>query len=281
MCIRDRAFSTVMTSCRDAIKIFESHPVRNEKADKADEAKLVRLYGMMPPITKIDPAALSTLKACEQLGLSSNNIDKIGNLAGMENLRILSLGRNCIKKLDNLDGLGNKLEQLWISYNMIGSLAGIEKLKSLKVLYIGNNKIGDIKELQRLVELPELEEIVLYGNPVHLNIVNKDGELAWADTVLKLLPQVKKLDGVSAVEWRNKMDSGNEKQLRQVFKMIDADGGGTLDQDELRAAVKDPEIAKLMMMDPVEIEPILFKIMKASGEEEEVTFEDFCYWFKQ
>jgi len=146
---------------------------------------------------------------------------------------------------------------------------------------MGNNKIGDIKEVQRLVELPELEELVLFGNPVHLNVLGKDGELAWADTVLKLLPQIKKLDGVSAVEWRNRMDSGNEKQLREVFKMIDADGGGTLDQDELRAAVKDPEVAKMMMMDPVEIEPILFKILKAGGEEDEITFEDFCYWFKQ
>ena len=77
------------------------------------------------------------------------------------------------------------------------------------------------------------------------------------------------------------------QQLREVFQIIDSDGGGTLDQDELRAAVKDPEvthslvrqmthslvvqIAKLMMMDPVEIEPILFKILNANGPEEEVT----------
>merc|ERR1711998_411538 len=95
-----------MTSCRDAIKFFEASTERNEKGEKSDEAKYVKLYGMYPPITKIDPAALSTLKACEQLGLSSNNIDKIRNLAGMENLKILSLGRNLIKKLDNMDGLG-------------------------------------------------------------------------------------------------------------------------------------------------------------------------------
>jgi len=276
-----RVAAAMSTSCRDAIKIFESSAQRNPNGEKADEAKHVKLFGMLPPITKIDPAALSTLKACEQLALSSNNIDKIGNLAGMEKLRILSLGRNCIKKLDNLDGLGSKLEELWISYNSISSLSGIEKLKSLKVLYMGNNKIGDIKEVQRLAELPDLEELVLFGNPVHMNTVNKEGELVWADTVLTLLPQIKKLDGVSAVEWRNKMDSGNEKALREVFKLIDADGGGTLDQDELRAAVKDPEIAKLMMMDPIEIEPILFKIVGAMEPEDEVSFEDFCYWFKQ
>merc|ERR1711988_704993 len=192
------------TSCRDAIKFFEGDLKRNSKQEKADEVKYVKLYGMYPPITKIDPAALSTLKACEQLGLSSNNIDKIGNLAGMENLKILSLGRNLIKKLDNMDGLGNKLEQLWISYNAISSLAGVEKLKCLKVLYVGNNKLGDIKELQRLVELPDLEELVLFGNPYHQNMVAKEGELAYAAQVLEILPNLKKLDGISAIEWNQK-----------------------------------------------------------------------------
>ena len=74
-------------------------------------------------------------QSCEQLGLSSNNIDKIGNLAGMEKLKILSLGRNLIKKLDNMDGLGNKLEQLWVSYNQLTSLSGVEKLKCLRVRF--------------------------------------------------------------------------------------------------------------------------------------------------
>lgn len=266
-----------MTSCRDAIKLFEGDIQRNKKAEKADEAKYVKLYGMYPPITKIDPAALSTLKACEQLALSSNNIDKIGNLAGMENLKILSLGRNLIKKLDNMDGLGNKLEQLWVSYNQLSSLAGVEKLKCLKVLYAGNNKIGDVKEVNRLAEVPELEELVLFGNPFHMNAVQKEGELAYADQVMKILPNLKKLDGISCIEWRQKMECGNEKQLREVFMKIDADGGGTLDQDELRAAVKDPEIAAYMKMEPVEIEVILFKILNTGAEE--ITFEDFVYWF--
>jgi len=266
-----------MTSCRDAIKLFEGDMQRNKKAEKADEAKYVKLYGMYPPITKIDPAALSTLKACEQLALSSNNIDKIGNLAGMENLKILSLGRNLIKKLDNMDGLGNKLEQLWVSYNQLSSLAGVEKLKCLKVLYAGNNKIGDVKEVNRLMEVPDLEELVLFGNPFHMNSVQKEGELAYADQVMKILPNLKKLDGISCIEWKQKMESGNEKQLREVFMKIDADGGGTLDQDELRAAVKDPEIAAYMKMEPVEIEVILFKILNTGAEE--ITFEDFVYWF--
>ena len=82
------------------------------------------------------------LWACQQQGPSSNNIDKIGNLAGMENLKILSLGRNLIKKPDNMDGLGSTLEQLWISYNLMSSLAGVEKLKVLKVKFWTDVRCG-------------------------------------------------------------------------------------------------------------------------------------------
>lgn len=40
----------------------------------------------------------------------------------MENLRILSLGRNLIKKIENLDAVAETLEELWISYNQITGL---------------------------------------------------------------------------------------------------------------------------------------------------------------
>merc|ERR1712086_31925 len=274
------AQNRMATTCRDAIKAFATNQYRNKVSEKPEEAAHVKLYGQLPPITKMDPAALSTLKECKHLALSSNNIDKIGNLAGMEKLVILSLGRNNIKKLENLDGLGARLEQLWISYNIISSLAGIEKLRVLKVLFISNNKISDFKEVNRLAKLSStLEEVVLFGNPLHMGIIGKDGELAWADQVLTALPTLKKLDGISAVDWRNKMESGNEKELRDVFQLIDADGGGTLDQDELKFAVKDPKVAEMMGLDPVEIEFILVKILNSKGPDEEVTFEDFCYWF--
>lgn len=42
---------------------------------------------------------LQTAPACRHLTLSTNNIEKISSLAGMDNLRILSLGRNLIKKV--------------------------------------------------------------------------------------------------------------------------------------------------------------------------------------
>ena len=56
------------------------------------------------------------------LALSTNAIEKISSLSGMDNLKILSLGRNLIKKIENLDAVAETLEELWLSYNLISSL---------------------------------------------------------------------------------------------------------------------------------------------------------------
>ncbi len=56
------------------------------------------------------------------LSLSTNNIEKITNLNGLDNLAILSLGRNVIKKLENLEPLAASLQELWISYNALEKL---------------------------------------------------------------------------------------------------------------------------------------------------------------
>ena len=73
---------------------------------------------------------------CKKLSLSTNTIDKITSVSGMDSLEVLSLGRNNIKKIEGLDGVADTLKELWISYNNIEKLAGIEKLKSLEVLFM-------------------------------------------------------------------------------------------------------------------------------------------------
>lgn len=40
----------------------------------------------------------------------------------MESLKILALGRNQIKKIENLDSVAETLEELWISYNVLERL---------------------------------------------------------------------------------------------------------------------------------------------------------------
>ncbi|MEE6492587.1 hypothetical protein FKM82_016610 [Ascaphus truei] len=115
------------TTIKEALAKWE------EKAGlKAAEAKEVKLYAQIPPIEKMD-ASLSTLVNCEKLSLSTNCIEKIANLNGLKNLRILSLGRNNIKNLNGLEAVGEILEELWISYNLIEKLKGIHVMKKLKL----------------------------------------------------------------------------------------------------------------------------------------------------
>ena len=104
------------TPCKDALaKWAAAAGVAPEAAER------VELIGVCPPIEKMD-SSLGTLKACRHLALSTNALDKIGNLAGLEALETLSLGRNCLKNLSGLEAVGGTLQQLWISYNQVDRL---------------------------------------------------------------------------------------------------------------------------------------------------------------
>jgi len=239
-----------MTSVKEAIALFQNNPERNKPEPDgtikpAEECEKVSLWFMKPPITKLDPAALSVLKECKHLALSTNCIDKMVNFGAMEKLEILSLGRNNIKKIEHLDAIADHLQELWLSYNNISTLSGLEKCNVLHTLYVGNNKISDMKECQRLLTLPALESVVLYGNPIHKKIID-DGDLAWPSKMLKALPNIKKLDGIAVIQWKLMISEGNDKQLRWLFDQIDADKSGDLDIQEMRAAFKDDDLRREM-----------------------------------
>ncbi|CAH8598980.1 unnamed protein product [Schistosoma turkestanicum] len=172
------------TTIKDALKKWEE-----KTGQKASEATEIKLCGLYPPIERTD-ASLSTLQKCEKLSLSTNCIEKIANLNGLKNLKILSLARNNIKNLAGLEPVGDTLEQLWISYNNIEKLKGINVLKKLKVLYMSNNVVKDWGEFQKLAELPVLEDLLFLGNPLEEN----SGD-TWRDEACKRLPKLKKLDG--------------------------------------------------------------------------------------
>merc|ERR1711976_185659 len=166
-----------------------------EKECKACDATEVALIMQIPPIEKMD-ASLSTLSCCMKLSLSTNSIEKIANLNGLKNLKILSLGRNNIKSLTGLEAVGDTLEELWISYNNIEKLKGINVLKKIKVLYMSNNYVKDWGEFSKLIELPCLEDLLLVGNPLE---EKHSGEGDWRDLVTSKLAKLKKLDGVPVI----------------------------------------------------------------------------------
>merc|ERR1712159_314141 len=61
--------------------------------------------------------SLNNLTACEHLQLSTNAIDKFGVALSLPNLKILSVGRNVIKKFDKLDDLGDNLRDILLVGN--------------------------------------------------------------------------------------------------------------------------------------------------------------------
>lgn len=174
------------TSIKDAIAKFEE--TQGKKASECDE---VKLFAQIPPVEKMD-ASLSTLTACVKLSLSTNCIEKIANLNGLKNLKVLSLGRNNIKSLTGLEAVGDTLEELWISYNRIEKLKGVNVLKKLKVLYMSNNEVKDMGEFVKLDDLPCLVELVFAGNPLE-ETLSAQGN--YRGIVAEKMPKLKKLDG--------------------------------------------------------------------------------------
>ena len=175
-----------MTSISNALKAWEA----KEEGRVAVEAVKLELYQQNPPIAKMD-ATLNTCVECEHLALSTNTIDRMVPLAGMSKLRILSLGRNNIKKIEHLDANAGTLEELWLSYNQIMSLDCLDSLTNLAVLYLSNNNIKHWAELDKLASLPNLKEVLFIGNPIYEEFSK---EMARVE-VLKHLPNLVKLDG--------------------------------------------------------------------------------------
>lgn len=119
-------------------------------------------------------------------------------LPGMKSLRVLSLGRNQIRRIEKLEDVAETLEELWLSYNLITSLSGINILRNLTTLYMSNNKISNWSEIQKLVffifiqsALPNLRDVLFTGNPIYDGMSKEEARLK----VLKLAPQLKKIDG--------------------------------------------------------------------------------------
>ncbi|XP_068822456.1 dynein axonemal light chain 1 [Capricornis sumatraensis] len=179
------------TTIKEALARWEE-----KTSQKPSEAREIKLYAQIPPIEKMD-ASLSTLSNCEKLSLSTNCIEKIANLNGLKNLRILSLGRNNIKNLNGLEAVGDTLEELWISYNFIEKLKGIHVMKKLKILYMSNNLVKDWAEFVKLAELPCLEDLVFVGNPLE---EKHSAEGNWVEEATKRVPKLKKLDGTPVIK---------------------------------------------------------------------------------
>ena len=131
------------------------------------------------------------------LQLSTNNIDKIGvAFTGLKNLKILSLGRNVIKKIEKLDDLGDTLQELWISYNQISALEGLHSMNNLTTLYMSNNNLKSFAELEKIAGLPNLKDVLFVGNPMYEGLSPQEARIE----VLRKLPKLAKIDGAMVLQ---------------------------------------------------------------------------------
>ncbi len=119
-------------------------------------------------------------------------------------MKILSLGRNNIKKIEGLEAVADTLEELWISYNQIERLNGVECCKKLKILYASNNKIKAWDGVTCLNSI-SVEDVLLQGNPLEEKYTS---EGTWITEVANRFPKIKKLDGKVVI----RDDAGEEKQ---------------------------------------------------------------------
>lgn len=99
--------------------------------------------------------------------LDQNQIQTIKNLNGLLCLQTLSLCENKITECTDLHlELGGNLVHLNLSQNNIHSLKAFRKLFSLVKLDVSCNAIDDIEEVNYVASLPNLEELILTGNPI-------------------------------------------------------------------------------------------------------------------
>ena len=75
---------------------------RASKAASLPPASLPALdaYGQCPPLDRIDAPALVSLTSLTRLSLSTNAIDRVAGVGALPSLRVLSLGRNSLRRLD-------------------------------------------------------------------------------------------------------------------------------------------------------------------------------------
>lgn len=182
--------ATLQMTCKEAIQKWAERT-----GEDPTTSKKVSLMACLPSIKKLD-VNLNILTACEHLSLSSNQIDRMINLPGLRNLRILSLGRNYLKRIERLEDNVATLEQLWLSYNLIEKLDGLNGCKKLRIIYLSNNMVKNFDELLKLRDLPALEELLLVGNPMYDNMSKEQSRVE----VLRRLPKLKKLDGKMITE---------------------------------------------------------------------------------
>lgn len=116
------------------------HPQIKSMAGISDlgSARLLELYLAANKISKME--GLDSVECLRILELGSNRIRTIENISHLLNLQELWLGRNRICEIQNLNALKN-MRQLSLQSNRLSNMTGIEECVGLEELYLSHNNI--------------------------------------------------------------------------------------------------------------------------------------------
>ncbi|KYN37680.1 Leucine-rich repeat-containing protein 23 [Trachymyrmex septentrionalis] len=150
-----------------------------------------------------DNALVSTAGICcpslTQLYLAENQIEKIENFGVLVNLTTLILRDN---KLANLDGF-------------------TEQCRSLNYVNLRSNELAKISELKKLDCLPNLEILVVLGNPL---LREEEEDKEYRQIILTMLPKLERIDKDLVLDQeRDQAKELLKKIQKNEFKLEDFD----------------------------------------------------------
>lgn len=114
-------------------------------------------------IEKIE--GLEGLPRLDVLDLHCNRLRRIQRLEQLRELRVLNLAGNQIEAVENVKGL-QALAELNLRRNALTTADEAGELRGLQRVFLSNNQLGSAEALGRLLELPQLSELALDGNPL-------------------------------------------------------------------------------------------------------------------
>jgi hypothetical protein len=89
-----------------------------------------------------------------------------------------------------------RLEWLDLSFNQLQSIEpSVGRLKGLSKLHLHANQIRDIRDVQKLVDLPRLRDLTLHGNPIE-----ERGRGKYRNYIIAQLPNLRSLDFTSLTD---------------------------------------------------------------------------------
>lgn len=161
-----RVYYTNVSSMSEVLLCDVVHKThRPQNLESKTFAKLRDVHFCNAALDQIDDTAL-LIPNTVNLSLNGNAIQSIDNLQCLSNLEQLSLRKNNISVCVDWHVKFGNIVTLNLSENKIVSLMGLRKLFCLVNLNLSGNQIADMAEVDHLAKLPNLEHLILTGNPL-------------------------------------------------------------------------------------------------------------------